>query len=406
MGLGGGVGRGNLRRDKTAPRILMLVAVCLLAISQIVGLFEGPSTSYPAMVRASQVEAGISAGLPLSGWDPHPQAYLIIALLGCAFWRDEIAEQAQFRRVGYWIALILVFATLSPGSPTQGAGAGLGGIAFPWRWSPPSGTSSLPRMVVSPFARRAPPERLTGRRPSRPGRAIPGADRGGVIPRRLPGEARLHLAGVTARPAFRLPARRKRLPNGWERDRREPAVPWRHGGTDPSGSFDMTISRRNAMKIAAAGSLSAGAVLAGGGVSAMAQAQQEAGAAADRKPAEAGARPGWHRVAIGDALVTVVLDGLRPGDGPHPTFGENQSAEAVAALMRENFLPETRFVNGFNPVLVETGGTLVLFDTGMGAMGRANGLGKLVERMGAAGYEPGDVDLVVLTTCTAITSAA
>ncbi|KQT44540.1 MBL fold metallo-hydrolase [Aureimonas sp. Leaf454] len=155
----------------------------------------------------------------------------------------------------------------------------------------------------------------------------------------------------------------------------------------------MTISRRNAIKLAAASSLSAGAILAGSGGSAMAQTAPNAAVpAADREQ-----RPGWHRVAIGDAIVTVVLDGLRPGDGPHPTFGENQSAEAVATLMRENFLPETRFVNGFNPALVEIGDMLVLFDTGMGAMGRANGLGKLVERMGAAGYAPGDVDLVVLT---------
>ena len=81
-------------------------------------------------------------------------------------------------------------------------------------------------------------------------------------------------------------------------------------------------------------------------------------------------------------MVTVVLDGLRPGDGPHPTFGVDQPAEAVAALMRENFLPETRFVTGFLPVLVETGGRLVLVDTGLGAGGRANGMGLLRERMG------------------------
>lgn len=150
----------------------------------------------------------------------------------------------------------------------------------------------------------------------------------------------------------------------------------------------MTINRRDAMKLAAAGGLSAGTVLAAG--SATAGAATAAGAKDD-------AGPGWHRVKIGTATVTVVLDGVRPGDGPHPTFGENQSAEAVASLMRENLLPETRFANGFNPVFVETGDTLVLFDTGMGPMGRANGLGRLVERMGAAGLSPEDVDIVVLT---------
>ncbi|KQT44541.1 hypothetical protein ASG43_14515 [Aureimonas sp. Leaf454] len=152
-----GLGRG-FRRDKTAPRILMLAAVLLLAISQIFVLVEGPATAYPAMARAPQWEAGMWAGLPLAGWELHPKAYLAIALLGCAFWRDEIAEQTQFRRFGYWVALILVFATLSPGAPTQGAGAGLGGIAFLMAMVAAIWQQLLPRMIVSPFPRRAPPD--------------------------------------------------------------------------------------------------------------------------------------------------------------------------------------------------------------------------------------------------------
>ncbi|WP_279483635.1 MBL fold metallo-hydrolase [Aureimonas sp. SK2] len=107
--------------------------------------------------------------------------------------------------------------------------------------------------------------------------------------------------------------------------------------------------------------------------------------------------PGWRRFMIGDAEVTVILDGIRPGEGPFPTFGEDQSQETVGALMEENFLPAQRFANFFQPVVIRLGEELILVDTGMGANGRANGMGLLTQRMGAAGLKPGDVTLVVLT---------
>ena len=107
--------------------------------------------------------------------------------------------------------------------------------------------------------------------------------------------------------------------------------------------------------------------------------------------------PGWQRFALGEARITTILDGTRHGDGPHPTFGADRSAEEMAALMRANFLPETRFVNGFTPVLVELDDNLILFDTGFGESGRQNGYGKLVDRMAAAGYGPEAVTIVVLT---------
>lgn len=108
---------------------------------------------------------------------------------------------------------------------------------------------------------------------------------------------------------------------------------------------------------------------------------------------------GYRRFALGDFTVTTVLDGGRAGNGPHPTFGADQDAETVAALLQENFLPADRFVNGFTPTVVDTGSDLVLFDTGMGANGRANGMGLLAERMQAAGHAPEDVTVVVLTHC-------
>nr|WP_245396473.1 MBL fold metallo-hydrolase [Jiella sonneratiae] len=107
--------------------------------------------------------------------------------------------------------------------------------------------------------------------------------------------------------------------------------------------------------------------------------------------------PGWQRFALGEARITTILDGARHADGPHPTFGADRSQEEMAALMRRNLLPETRYVNHFNPVLVELDDNLLLFDTGFGESGRENGYGRLVERMEAAGYAPEAVTIVVLT---------
>jgi len=107
--------------------------------------------------------------------------------------------------------------------------------------------------------------------------------------------------------------------------------------------------------------------------------------------------PGFSKFRLGEFEVTTVLDGGRPSDGPHPTFGENQEAVAVAELMEANFLPSDKFVNGFAPVVIDTGSEKILFDTGLGEGGRANGLGQLRERMQAAGHQPDDIDIVVLT---------
>lgn len=107
--------------------------------------------------------------------------------------------------------------------------------------------------------------------------------------------------------------------------------------------------------------------------------------------------PGYYRFNLGSFEVTALLDGGRPGDGPHPIFGHDQDPGTVAALLEENFLPADSFVNGFTPVLVNTGSELVLFDTGLGAGQRENGLGQTRQRMEASGYSPDDVTLVVLT---------
>ena len=107
------------------------------------------------------------------------------------------------------------------------------------------------------------------------------------------------------------------------------------------------------------------------------------------------ARPTFYRFQLGNFEVTTLLDGAIAFDGPHPIFGENQEPEAVAELAQANFLPAEQMENGFTPVMVKTGDSVVLFDTG-NAPGRP-GAGQLVQTMAAAGYTPDMVDIVVIT---------
>ncbi|MCE7029545.1 MBL fold metallo-hydrolase [Jiella avicenniae] len=156
-------------------------------------------------------------------------------------------------------------------------------------------------------------------------------------------------------------------------------------------------SRRRALKLF----LTAGGILAAlrGGRSGPARAGETLRDAAVENSIEKAnvMTSGWQRFALGEARITTILDGARHGDGPHPTFGADRSQEEMAALLRANFLPETRYVNGYTPVLVELDDNLILFDTGFGESGKENGYGKLVERMAAAGYGPEAVTIVVLT---------
>lgn len=101
--------------------------------------------------------------------------------------------------------------------------------------------------------------------------------------------------------------------------------------------------------------------------------------------------------ALGEMTVTTILDGLLIRDNPASIFGIDQSAETVAALCRDNELPADRFVHCFVPTLVRSGGEVILFDTGFGPAGRANGQGQLAARLGEVGLTRQDVTRVVMT---------
>jgi glyoxylase-like metal-dependent hydrolase (beta-lactamase superfamily II) len=107
-------------------------------------------------------------------------------------------------------------------------------------------------------------------------------------------------------------------------------------------------------------------------------------------------RPQVYRFRLGSFEVTQILDGFRAGSGPHPTFGQDQSADSVHNLLRANDLPATNFEHHFVPTLVHTGKELILFDTGNGK-GRMASAGHLHDLLATAGYTPQHVDAVVIT---------
>jgi glyoxylase-like metal-dependent hydrolase (beta-lactamase superfamily II) len=150
-------------------------------------------------------------------------------------------------------------------------------------------------------------------------------------------------------------------------------------------SLDKLIITRRGMMTGAAGA--AVGLVAGGAL------PETARAAA---PKSGSAVPAFYRFDLGEFEMTTILDGAVQVDGPHPIFGQSVSAAEVQGLAARNFLPADKMAISFTPVVVNTGAELVLFDTGNGA-GRRPDAGNLAARLGAAGFQPEQIDLVVIT---------
>ena len=133
-----------------------------------------------------------------------------------------------------------------------------------------------------------------------------------------------------------------------------------------------------------------------GAVAGTALAMSAPGVSMAAAPKQGLSRPTLYRFGLGDFEVTTILDGAIQLDGPQPIFGNNASAEDVAALAAENFLPVGRMEIAFTVTVVNTGNEVIVFDSGNG-VGRRPNAGRLLELLGSAGLEPGQVDLVVLT---------
>jgi glyoxylase-like metal-dependent hydrolase (beta-lactamase superfamily II) len=115
-------------------------------------------------------------------------------------------------------------------------------------------------------------------------------------------------------------------------------------------------------------------------------------------------QPAIYRFKLGGFDVATIMDSKIVREGLSPAHGGEARADEVRALARANRIDPDRYEHPFIPTLVNTGKQLVLFDTGFGALQREHEPlrgrlpdGRLVERMRIAGYQPEDVDVVVIT---------
>jgi glyoxylase-like metal-dependent hydrolase (beta-lactamase superfamily II) len=151
-------------------------------------------------------------------------------------------------------------------------------------------------------------------------------------------------------------------------------------------SSTQSLSRRHLL---AGGSAAVAAAL--GGMPAIAPASAKA-------PMVTTQAPYFYRFKLGDAQATVVSDGP-PSLEPGPTAAfVGLSEDEIRQQLTDNFLPLDNTLLEQNVLIVNTGGRLVLFDTGMGtARDFGPTTGKLLSSMKQAGIDPKDIDAVVMS---------
>jgi glyoxylase-like metal-dependent hydrolase (beta-lactamase superfamily II) len=112
--------------------------------------------------------------------------------------------------------------------------------------------------------------------------------------------------------------------------------------------------------------------------------------------------PGWTRFRFGDIVCTVVSDGILEMGRACANFPTADPAD-LDRLLVEHYLPVENVRLNQNLLIVDTGETRILFDTGVGInaeLGRATfgpATGRAIPNMRAAGIDPTDIDIVAIT---------
>tara|TARA_R110002126_G_scaffold291803_1_gene459363 strand:+ start:189929 stop:190831 length:903 start_codon:yes stop_codon:yes gene_type:complete len=106
---------------------------------------------------------------------------------------------------------------------------------------------------------------------------------------------------------------------------------------------------------------------------------------------------GWYRFKIGQLECTTIWDGYIH-HGYEGIFPNADPAE-MARLKKEHRLPEDHIPMDLNPAVVNTGDKLILIDAGMGKTSDMFGdtMGHTVDNLAAAGINPDDIDMVLMT---------
>jgi glyoxylase-like metal-dependent hydrolase (beta-lactamase superfamily II) len=109
--------------------------------------------------------------------------------------------------------------------------------------------------------------------------------------------------------------------------------------------------------------------------------------------------PSFYRYKIGEAQVNVISDGVNTFAIPE-NFVLNAKKDEINAALEKAFMPKDKVSVNFSPLVINTGGKLVVVDTGNGpgafASSKGN-VGQFASNMAAAGFDPKNIDLVVIS---------
>jgi glyoxylase-like metal-dependent hydrolase (beta-lactamase superfamily II) len=110
-------------------------------------------------------------------------------------------------------------------------------------------------------------------------------------------------------------------------------------------------------------------------------------------PAARSQVPGYYRTQLGNFEVTALFDGTLDLD---TGLLRNVTPTDINALLARAFVGNPKMQTAVNAFLINTGRHLVLVDAGAAKL-FGPGLGNVVNNLKAAGYEPSQVDTVILT---------
>ena len=103
------------------------------------------------------------------------------------------------------------------------------------------------------------------------------------------------------------------------------------------------------------------------------------------------------RFSLGDFQCVSISDGVQPIDAATlPTFFNGAKPDELAAALRQHGMSPDHYDLQCNCLLIDTGRERVLIDSGGGPFFDAH-LGRLVPGLAAVGYQPGDIDFIIIT---------
>lgn len=123
----------------------------------------------------------------------------------------------------------------------------------------------------------------------------------------------------------------------------------------------------------------------------------EGSARALKVPSATRQAPYFYRFRVGDLMATIVSDGTLPLGRPQDNY-RSPMPEEIDKQLEENFLPHDNVVLEQNVLVLDTGDKLILFDTGMGPLDIFGPTtGRLLDNLKEAGFDPKDIDAVVIS---------